>query len=339
MSKCIFCWLIFLFLAGNLHALSIEEQELIDEVKKAYRNYMLEDYLKMSEAEIKTKENNQKIYTEKAIYAALNAKNYDEPDSLLAHLLRDSDISFQMFQYIILNKKKIASSKYKAITRWYISSITANEHLANAVIKTAIINFTHQDFDDKTLEFMKNTILNNETVNICGIMFWDNLSDDVIAELKKTASDLNNKSYSKIRSWFALCILARNDENYITQVIESASSTLKKEKSPGIWIDTILGLAFTENRKAVDLLLDLLDSKQASRKNHDTEPSQIQIAHEAASALYILVENFPECRSYEEFTQERRKLFQDWRTKYRENYTIKSHNLLFYLKNTRIGLF
>ena len=100
-----------------------------------------------------------------------------------------------------------------------------------------------------------------------------------------------------------------------------------------------LGLALTGQKESIDMLLNLLDSSLVSQRTPDAEPQQIDLAHEAAVALYLTVRNFPQHSTSEDIRMTQIAIFQDWRNKNIGKIQLIPRDLLFFLKHTQLGLF
>ena len=333
---------LMLFISDILYGMSEKDNMLFNMVKQSHADYLLEDYLKMTPQQRAGKEKQQIAALQKAVFTALTKTDLNSNSSLLAALLTDQDISENVFTFIINHQNRIKEKHIPFVLHWYISQIAIDNRNSNALIRNIVVNFPDPKFiltEDKLL--LEEEILKNENVNIIYLLYWPELSNHAEKELTKLADkagDENNMNKWR-RNWLAACILARfKGDRFNKKTLAIASQLLRNNKRCAL-IYLPLGLPLTGQKESIDMLLNLLDSSLVSQRTPDAEPQQIDLAHEAAVALYLTVRNFPQHSTSEDIRMTQIAIFQDWRNKNIGKIQLIPRDLLFFLKHTQLGLF
>jgi hypothetical protein len=275
------------------------------------------------------------------IDASFTDQPYDRPDSFFTSVLKRSDI----VQFVVPDvcvkkfiKTTISSGERARLCNYMIQTLFENrltntQNVCNAIKSILYLNDYPEVYSPETKEIVKKLILENRIHFFYADVLGITKTKEIQAYLLPIANqEGRHKESGYYQTWLATCMLAKAGDKVARKRVEDEADHLS-DLDKAMYIP--LGMAYIGDREMVLRLFKMLESDLKRWNGADAIPEETQLSYEAATALSLCVNSFPQYKSYSKFTSENKEKCLKWVKENKDTFVIENKTPLYFLKKTQ----
>jgi hypothetical protein len=337
---------IFLLISEALLAISAEEKAIVLQTRELKQQWesastgTIGDDFQINLEKIEQLHKEYAASLIRLLARAIKAEDVEQDDSLWNFLVTDPDFHVDVISKTLNTTELSAEKKGNAIEKIIRAMESSELQKYNAItLNRLLLSSTNAVWEPAQKSRIVSRMLNCPQLPL---LFFSAFPEEqrIDSYLWAQAADFDSQLAGgkfSVRAWLALCILARRQDAKALEKVCSIADRMPVINALSLNMIP-LGLAFIGNQRTVNILAEMLKSDVKTINGEDAVPPQTQLCHMAASALGLIVKDFPQYHFYADFSAADKQRCIAWMKQNSNQIFIIKRDWKFFYSNTLLNI-